>query len=197
MKTPEFLTELAGGTDRPSLETVDEIFSLLDLIKMRKKQVLLNIGDVANKIYLVKKGIIKASIIDDKGNLHSIRFISDNDVIASTYSFVSQTPSTIHLECIEQGEVKIFKYQDFEYLTQLYPGLYTAFYSLMMKRYHFLLDEKSRMISRDATERYKNFTEHYAPINHRLPLKEVASFLGIRQQSLSRLRAKMEEDNRK
>jgi len=196
MKVPEFLLNLSGGPDRPTLEYVNEIFSLLDVVKMKKRQVLLNIGDVSDKIYFIKRGIIKASIIDEKGNLHSIRFISDNDAIASMYSFISQTPSTIHLECIEAGEIRVFKYQDFRYLTQLYSGLITAVYSLMMSRYHTSLDEKSHMISRDATERYVKFVERYDTIINRLPLKEVASFLGIRQQSLSRLRGKLVDEGK-
>jgi hypothetical protein len=63
----------------------------------------------------------------------------------------------------------------------------------MLKRYHDMVDEKSRMISDDATTRYLKFMERYSFMVDRLPLKEVASFLGIRQQSLSRLRGKMNE----
>ncbi|MDP5076720.1 MAG: Crp/Fnr family transcriptional regulator [Nonlabens sp.] len=197
MKVPEFLLSLSGGPDKPSAEYVEEVFNLLDVSRIKKRQVLLNIGDVADRIYVIKRGIIKASIIDDKGALHSIRFISDGDVVSSMYSFVSQTPSTLHLECVEAGEVRAFKHQDFEYLTQLYPGLLTTFYRIMMKRYHDSMDEKSRMISRDATERYVKFMERYPSIAQRLPLKEVASFLGIRQQSLSRLRSKLDEEARR
>lgn len=196
MEVPEFLLSLSGGPDKPSAEHVQEIFNLLDVVKLKKRQVILNIGDVADKIYFIKRGVIKASIIDDKGALHSIRFVGDGDVISSMYSFVSQTPSTLHLECVEAGEVRVFKHQDFEYLTQLYPGLLTTFYGQMLKRYHDSMDEKSRMISRDATERYIKFLERYPNIAERLPLKEIASFLGIRQQSLSRLRSKLDEESK-
>jgi CRP-like cAMP-binding protein len=196
MKVPDFLLNLSGGPDKPTLAYISEIFGLLDVVKMRKRQVLLNIGDISDKIYFIKRGIVKASIVDEKGNLHSVRFISDNDAIASMNSFISQTPSTLHLECIEAGEIRVFKYQDFRYLTQLYAGLTTAVYSLMMSRYRISLDEKSHMISRDATERYVKFVERYATITDRLPLKEVASFLGIRQQSLSRLRGKLGKEGK-
>lgn len=195
MKLPEFLLNLTGDDDKPTIEYMQEVFQLLDVVKMKKRQVLLNIGDVSDKIYFIKRGIIKSSIIDDKGALHSMCFISDDDVISSMYSFVSRTPSTIHLECVEAGEIRAFKFEDFEYLTQLYPGLMQAFYSIMMKRDHIVIDEKCRMISRDATERYLKFCERYPAILNRLPLKEVASFLGIRQQSLSRLRSKLEIDS--
>ena len=194
MEVPEFMLGLSGGPDKPSAEYVEEMFNLLDVVKLKKRQVILNIGDVADSIYFIKRGIIKASIVDDKGALHTIRFVSDDDVISSVYSFVSQTPSTLHLECVEASEVRVFKHEDFEYLTQLYPGLLTTFYGLMMKRYHDSMDEKSRMISRDATECYIKFLERYSNIAERLPLKEIASFLGIRQQSLSRLRSNLDEE---
>ena len=87
-----------------------------------------------------------------------------------------------------------FKHQDFIYMTKLYPALAPAFHKLMLKRSHALLDEKSRMITNDATTRYLKFKERYKSIEERLPLKDIASYLGIRQQSLSRLRSKLDPD---
>lgn len=196
MQLPQFLINLTGGDDKPTIEQASEIFNLLDVVKVKKRQVLLNVGEVCDKIYIVKRGIIKACIIDEKGALHSIRFVADNDVISSMDSFIKQTPSSIHLECVEPGEIRSFKFDDFEYMSQLYPGLLPAFYEMMLTRYQRSLDEKCRMISRDATDRYLKFAECYPAIINRLPLKEVASFLGIRQQSLSRLRGKLESEGK-
>ncbi|MGJ8683209.1 MAG: Crp/Fnr family transcriptional regulator [Nonlabens sp.] len=193
MELPPFLYELAKGENTPSIEYVGEIFSLLEVKKIRKKETLLYLGDTATKIFFVKKGILKASIIDEKGDLHVIRFVAENEIITSMMSFIEQQPSNIQIDCVEAAEIVFFKYEDFEYMNRLYPGLSPAFHKLMLRSYHTLVDEKSRMISRDATQRYKNFIERYARIIDRLPLKEVASFLGIRQQSLSRLRSKLEE----
>ena len=67
---------------------------------------------------------------------------------------------------------------------------------MVMNMLNNMLDEKSRMISHDATTRYAKFIERYDRIVDRLPLKEIASFLGIRQQSLSRLRGKMDDITR-
>ena len=79
-------------------------------------------------------------------------------------------------------------------MNKLYPGLSPAFHKLMLKRYHTMLDEKSRMITNDATTRYLKFMERYKHMEERLPLKDIASYLGIRQQSLSRLRSKMDHE---
>jgi CRP-like cAMP-binding protein len=172
MELPSFLYDLTGEGDRPSLEYANEIFSMLEVVKMRKKEVLLHLGEVADSIYIVKSGILKGSIIDEFGKMHTVRFVAEGSVMTSMYSFIDQKPSELHIE---------------------YVGLSPAFYKLMLKRYHDMVDEKSRMISDDATTRYLKFMERYAFMVDRLPLKEVASFLGIRQQSLSRLRGKMNE----
>ncbi|WP_213520922.1 Crp/Fnr family transcriptional regulator [Nonlabens sp.] len=193
MELPSFLYDLTGEGDQPSLEYVSEVFSMLEVVKMHKKQVLLHLGDIADSIYIVKSGVLKGSIMDEKGKMHTVRFVADGDVMTSMYSFIDQTPSNLQIECIETGEILCFKFQDFEYMSKLYPGLSPSFYKLMLKRYHSMLDEKSRMISHDATIRYVKFIERYARIVDRLPLKEIASFLGIRQQSLSRLRGKMDD----
>ncbi|MEO9953271.1 Crp/Fnr family transcriptional regulator [Nonlabens sp.] len=193
MELPSFLYDLTGEGDKPSLEYANEIFSMLEVSKVRKKQVLLHLGEVADCIFIVKSGILKGSIIDEFGNLHTVRFIADGNVMASMYSFIDQKPSELQITCVEAGEVLCFKYQDFEYMSKLYSGLSPAFHKIMLKRYHDMVDEKSRMISHDATTRYLKFIERYARIVDRLPLKEIASFLGIRQQSLSRLRGKIDE----
>lgn len=193
MELPSFLHDLTGEGDKPSLEYANEIFSMLEVVKMRKKQVMLPLGEVADSIFIVKSGILKGSIIDEYGKMHTVRFVADGNVMTSMYSFIDQKPSELQIECIETGEVLCFKYQDFEYMSKLYSGLSPAFHKIMLKRYHDMLDEKSRMIGDDATTRYVKFMERYAPIIDRLPLKEIASFLGIRQQSLSRLRSKMDE----
>lgn len=194
MELPSFLYDLTGEGDKPSLEYANEIFGMLEVVKVRKKQVILNLGEVADSIFIVKSGILKGSIIDEFGKMHTVRFVADGNVITSMYSFIDQKPSELQIECVEAGEILFFKYQDFEYMSKLYSGLSPAFHKIMLKRYHDMLDEKSRMISDDATTRYVKFIERYAFINDRLPLKEIASFLGIRQQSLSRLRSKMDED---
>jgi CRP-like cAMP-binding protein len=154
---------------------------------------LLHLGEVADSIYIVKSGILKGSIIDEFGKMHTVRFVAEGSVMTSMYSFIDQKPSELQIECVEAGEILCFNHQDFEYMSKLYVGLSPAFYKLMLKRYHDMVDEKSRMISDDATTRYLKFMERYAFMVDRLPLKEVASFLGIRQQSLSRLRGKMNE----
>ncbi|WP_431472495.1 Crp/Fnr family transcriptional regulator [Nonlabens sp. SCSIO 43208] len=194
MELPSFLHDLTGDEGRPSLEYANEIFGLLEVKKVKKRDILLHLGEVSSHIYVVKKGVLKSSIIDEKGDLHTVRFVADGDVMTAMYSFIDQKPSDLQIECVESGEVLCFQYEDFEYMSKLYPGLEPAFHKIMLKRYQSMLDEKSRMISHDATTRYLKFVERYEPIVHRLPLKEIASFLGIRQQSLSRLRNKLEQD---
>lgn len=191
MELPSFLKELTNDKDTPSLEYASEIFSMLESYSMSKKETLLFLGDTASKVFIIKKGIIKASIIDENGDLHVTRFVAENDIITSMLSFVNQEPSSLQIDCVEAGEVLCFKYEDFQYMNKLYPGIGPSFHRLMLKRYDEMLDEKCRMISRDATTRYIKFAERYPTIIDRLPLKDIASFLGIRQQSLSRLRGKM------
>lgn len=195
MELPDFLHDLTGDGDRPSLKYANEIFSMLEVRKVKKKEVILHLGEVSDHIYFVKSGILKGSIIDEYGDLHTTSFVAENDVMTSIFSFVDQSPSRIQIQCVEAGEIMCFKHQDFEYINKLYPGLSPAFHRLMLKRYHNLLDEKSRMITNDATTRYLKFMDRYKKMEERLPLKDIASYLGIRQQSLSRLRSKMDPES--
>ena len=59
MELPEFLHDLTGGGDRPSLKYASEIFSMLEVIKVKKKQVLLHLGEVCDNIYFIKSNYVR------------------------------------------------------------------------------------------------------------------------------------------
>lgn len=188
---PAFLHELTGDGDKPSLEYATEIFRILENRKVKKKDVLVRIGQVPKEVYFIKKGILKASIIDGKGNLYTYRFSGKGDALTAIAPFIFQEESKVQVECVTACELQVLNYDDYFYMTRLYPGLEAAFYKLVIKKYDDLLEEKSKMINQDASTKYHEFIRNYAPIIDHLPLKEIASFLGIRQQSLSRLRSKI------
>lgn len=188
MELPAFINDLIGEDGLPTLEEAHKVFSVLEVIKVRKNQILLPLGEIASSIYIVNSGILKESMLDEAGNLVVIRFVSNGDVMTSVCSFINQQASDHEIICIEDGELFCFNYPDFQYMSKLYEGLSPAFYKLMLKRCHLMLDEKSRMITRDAQSRYDKFIEQHQPFASQIPLKDVASFLGITQQSLSRLR---------
>ena len=70
MQLPEFLHGLTGGDGKPTLKYASEIFSMLEVTKTKKKEILLHLGEVCEDIFFVKSGILKASIIDEYGDLH-------------------------------------------------------------------------------------------------------------------------------
>jgi CRP-like cAMP-binding protein len=188
MELPAFINDLIGKEGLPTLEEAHKVFSVLQVVKVRKNQILLPIGEIASSIYIVKSGILKESMLDEDGNTMAIRFVSNGDVMTSVYSFINQQASVHEIACLEDGELLCFNYPDFQYMSKLYECLSPAFYKLMLKRCHLVLDEKSRMITRNAQTRYDKFIEQHHPFASQIPLKDVASFLGITQQSLSRLR---------
>lgn len=191
MNLPPIIMELTKGENCPTVEQAAELFANLTSHTMRKNEILQDIGIKCRKMYFIKKGIVKTSIVDSTGAQHTVRFVGKGDGVTVIDSFIYQTPSTLRLQCVVPGEVLTLKYDDYVYMTQLYKGLENSFLKLLLARKNDMLQERFIMTNQDALTKYTGFKERHAPIVDLLPLKDVASYLGIRQQSLSRLRAKM------
>ncbi len=187
-----FFRQLSGASDQPSLEYAEQIFNRLESRKVKKNQTLLRARTIPNELFFIKKGLVKVSVQDEKGNHHVCDFHAENEVVGSIHGYLLQKRSDLIITCLEHTEVLCLNFQDFEFISQSYQGFKTSFYELVFKFEHRRFIDKSMMIAQDARSRYEVFISKHHAIVDRIPLKDVASYLGIKQQSLSRLRRDMQ-----
>jgi CRP-like cAMP-binding protein len=158
--------------------------------KIRKKQYLLEDGEICKYFAFIVKGAMRKYYIDEKGIEHIVNLYIENWWAGDRESFVMSTPSIYHIDAWEDCEVLLITRESVLELTQQFP----AFNELLLK-----LDERNNIatqrritssISFTAEKRYADFVDCHPYFLHRFPQHIIASYLGITKDTLSRVRRK-------
>lgn len=157
----------------------------------RKKTMLLSDGQVCNfESYLVK-GCVKKYYIDPNGDEVILQFAVEDWWVSDMVSFTEQVPSRLYIETLEETELLQITYQDKELLFKQIPKLERVFRLLVQRAYTVLENRFFTGITASAEERYLNFIKKYPALPQRVPQYQIASYLGITPEALSRIRASL------
>jgi CRP-like cAMP-binding protein len=156
--------------------------------RIKRRQFILQEGDLCNHYIFVAEGCFKLYHIDKKGIEHNLQFIAENDWIMELDSFYSERPSRVYIEAIEPAIVLQIKRADLYYLFTKYPKFDRNFRVIVENRYVELENRVLQNISSTAEERYLSFLKQYPHISSRLPNTQIASYLGITPEFLSKIR---------
>jgi CRP-like cAMP-binding protein len=161
--------------------------SILQFRELKKKELLLDIGQVCRNISFVESGLFRCYYLNGTKQVCSW-FMKEGDVITSVGSFYSQQPS---YECIEALEPCRIYYISFEQLQAIYFDFPEFNFTgrVLTEKYYQLWEQQRYMLKMARVrERYKYLLEHHADLERRVPRGYLASYLGITQETLSRLR---------
>lgn len=156
--------------------------------KLRKKQYLLQEGDVCKYMAFVEAGTLRSYNVDEKGMEHMIQFAWEGWWIADTYSFLSGDPADFNIDAIEDAELLLITPPHFEELMLKVPKMERYFRILFQKN---IVSKERRLMSSitfSAEEKYLRLAETNPELIQRIPQNMVASYLGITPETLSRLR---------
>jgi CRP-like cAMP-binding protein len=157
----------------------------------RKRQYILQEGDVCKHFNFVVRGCLRMYKVDDKGNTHIIQFATENWWITDIGSFYSKKDSDLNIEALEDTMVLQIGYDDLILLYTQAPKFNRIFRVLIENSFVSLQTRLLQYISSTAEERYHDFSETYPHLTNRLSQVQIASFLGITPEFLSRLRNKL------
>ncbi len=166
---------------------------VIDLFKprfYRKRQYLLQEGDTCTQFNFIVSGCLRMYKVDDTGNIHIIQFASENWWIIDLGSFHSKIPSTLNIDALENTIVLQINYDNLIKLYTQAPKFHQIFRVLIENSFIALQKRLLLNISSDSEEKYLSFLQTYSHLSNRLPQTQIASFLGITPEFLSRLRNK-------
>lgn len=159
--------------------------------KLRRKQYLLQEGDVCKHIAFVEKGILRAYTIGEKGTERIIQFALEGWTISDLYSFLTGEPATYTIDAIEDAELILISQSANEELLKKLPK-YETFIRLQVTNAYIALQKRiNSVISFTPEERYAKLNATYPEIVQRVPQHMIASFIGLTPETLSRVRRKM------
>jgi CRP-like cAMP-binding protein len=179
--------------NKVSLTTEEEalIKTYLTPKKLRKRQYLLQEGDVCKAFAFIEKGVLRAYSIDDNGNEHIIQFGIEGWFISDLYSFLTGEPATYNIDAIEDAELVLINKAAHEELLRKLPKYETLTRLNITGAYLAMQKRLTSIISFPLEERYANFTALYPEIVQRVPQHMIASYMGLTPETLSRIRRRI------
>lgn len=158
---------------------------------VRKKQYLLQEGSVCRYNYFVNRGCLRTFIVDNKGLEHNVQFSVEDWWTGDMYSFLTQKPGRFNIVAMEDSELLCIDHPSMEELYKKVPKFERFFRHLLQNAFIALQERVLSGMSETAEERYMNFRRKFAFMDKRIPQNQVASFLGITPESLSRVRRQL------
>lgn len=171
--------------------TEDEKKIALSLFKtktIRKRQFFLQEGDVCKHSAFVLSGCLRSYFVDSNGQEHILQFAIEDWWITDMMSIQTQNPANLSIDAIETSELLVISVEDQAELLTRVPKFERYF---RIKTENGLAHLQSRLLenlSLPAKERYLNLLKKYPKIVEKVPQKQIASYLGITPEFLSKLR---------
>jgi CRP-like cAMP-binding protein len=156
--------------------------------KLRKRQYFLQEGDVCKYQAFVEKGIMRSYTIDEKGNEHVLQFASEGWWAADLSSYLTNEPSFLDIDALEDVELLLLSRPLWEQAMKEIPALEHYFRIIIQN--HLVATQKRLLqsLAETADEKYNRFLQTYPECVQRLPQHQIASYLGITRETLSRIR---------
>jgi CRP-like cAMP-binding protein len=150
----------------------------------------LKAGEICDHIYFIKKGAVRGFIRDGAKDI-TTWITAENEIVSSISSLDMKEPAQENMQAIENCELLALTYSDFQDLYIKFPEFNILARKLLQKYYQDA--ERRAFIARvtKAEKKYRLFLIRYGHLANRIPLKYIASFLGITLETLSRVRKKL------
>ncbi|MBK8484431.1 MAG: Crp/Fnr family transcriptional regulator [Saprospiraceae bacterium] len=155
---------------------------------IKRRQFILQENDVCKYYTFVISGLFKMYAVDKNGKENNIQFASENDWIADIGSFHNEKPSRLYIEAIEPSIILQISKDNLWYLYTNYPKFDRNFRVIIEDKFIELQNRVLQSISSTAEERYETYLEQYPNLSNRLPNTQIASYLGITPEFLSKIR---------
>jgi CRP-like cAMP-binding protein len=169
-------------------EQLRQMRSLAIAKRLRKRQFLMQEGDVCRHKAFVSRGLLKTYRLKDDGTEYIMRFTPENHWAIDHESYNNQTPSKYCIDALEDTEVLLWTKEDFEKLSASIPSLVSFSERLRSSSMDANQERILMNISYTSEEKYEDFINSFPDVFRRVPLHMVASYLGVSRETLSRIR---------
>ena len=172
-------------------EDQELIKNYLTVKKLRKRQYLLQEGDVCKVVAFVEKGALRLYRVNEDGTEHIVQFALDGWFITDLYSFLTNEPSTYNIDAIEDSELVLISRPASDELRKLSAKYQEFIFQATSEAYIQLERRITSTISLGLEERYKDLITNFPTITQRVPQHMIASYMGLTAETISRVRKRI------
>jgi CRP-like cAMP-binding protein len=179
----EFILQF-GSLNRQQIELVR---SKATEITLKKDEYFSEAGFIPRQVCFIIEGVIRGCYYNNQGQDITRCFISDKNIAFDYVNFEGNTASSEYLQACTDCRLLVFSKSAWDELSHTIVG-WDNIKNKMVQRCMYQKSRKGPVISQDASTRYEEFLNNYPSLANRIPLVYIASYLGVTQQSLSRIR---------
>lgn len=187
MKNEHFLKKVFASSDITE-EEFDLIASKYNQVTFSKNDYLLMEGQVESKYWFVESGFVRSYIVDVEGNDITFNLYSSGDVVIDYPSIFFFAPSRENIQALTDCVCWEIKFEDFQEMFNTNLNYREHQRSLLVGSYFALKEHSISLIADQAKDRYLKLLREKPHIIQNVSLKQIATFLGITDTSLSRIR---------
>jgi CRP-like cAMP-binding protein len=148
-------------------------------------------GKVPRQVGFVLEGVFRFCYYNNQGAEITEYFIDEGHFVTDYPNFESNIPASQYVQAVTDCRLLVFSKQDWIDISNTIIGWDMIITKIVQKCLMDKIESRSPLVSEDATTRYLSFITQFPALVNRIPLSYIASYLGITQQSLSRIRKKI------
>lgn len=169
-------------------QQIEFLLSKVQTLDFKKDDYLSEAGKVPRYVAFVLEGVFRFCYYNNKGEEITNYFVEEGNFVVDNEKFESQIVASEYVQAVTDCKVLVFTKKDWDDISDTIVGWEMMKANMVKKCLTLAMERRSPLVSEDATERYLSFIEGFPNLINRIPLSYVASYLGITQQSLSRIR---------
>lgn len=174
--------------DNLNRQQLDFIKSKAREIELHKDEFFWEAGKTVKQVGFLTDGVIRVFYYNNKGEEITRYFIDENHLILSGNTIDEVYLPSEYLSAITDCKLIIFSKHDWKEISQTIIKWDNIIQKVIAKHHSEKIVRRSELVSQDGTERYLDFIKKFPTLVNRVPLSYIASYLGITQSSLSRIR---------
>lgn len=174
-----------GNLNRQQIDLITSKATMLDL---HKGEYFSEAGKIPNRVGFILEGVVRFCYYNNKGEEITHHFIDENNFVSDQQKFEAQMVASDYIQAVTDCKLLVFSKKDWDEIGNTIVGWHSITGLILKNCLLKTIERRSPLISEDATTRYLSFLEKFPALVNRIPLSYVASYLGITQQSLSRIR---------
>ena len=188
MTNQELITNYISKFVTLTSEEANLFSSKFKTVKIKKRQIIIQPGFVTNYRYYVVKGALRAYIIGDEGQEHTVQLAIDDWWISDYNSYIFQQPASMFVMAVEDCELLQLHFEDEQFLKSA-NHVYETFFRIIAERSSAFMQRRFiSNLTMSAEERYDLFMNKYPLIATRFPQYVIASYNGMSTEFLSKIR---------